>query len=721
MKILRKTMPLLFAVLLFASCSKDAALTEEPSFGGEKKGFALCFSTADMDLNTLSTRAEANVETDITSGLILQFGGTIDSAPLIFTQKFTETLETKDSNEKKVYVDFEDPDRTTVYVVVNVADAESKLNAHVGTTTLGDFKKQVLGVTAESDFQNTLPMVGVAGKFENDSATVQLTRLVSKFDFTCKVEIPIKAEEFKIEKVQVTNIAKSVGVVSADAVSYADGLDCDYFFDYDAVTVEPASDAEFKHVWYVPENLRGVVASIGENPKKKGGAAVPAHSTCIEVSGKYTKDGKAHDVTYNIYPGANTTTDFNVTRNTAYKISVTIKGMAVSDVRIEKHESGTDKFPYYGSANCILADKDGNATIDVTPRFTEEGTYFAYNTTVWKDVPDDKTPKKAKVIWYETALGEPTIANGGAVKNNEVHVKLPADKYGNALIGIYGTDESTPLWSFHVWKPNWDPTAEDALLVYDNTWSGNSFKVMPLALGATVIVKSGNATPESAGLYYQWGRKDPLGRPSALAANTSTMLATTGTAFTAATRSSMGGEGKAAIKYTIEHPTVFFYDSGEPYDWYTGTNNNASQNNNLWGASSPDETQDYHKRTIFDPCPAGYRVAPKGLWRNFTNTGQTVSSTGGIQASNNTTMATQIGYHFYYNAAKSATDFYPASGYRARNSGALTDVGAGGFSWSSSPTSESVNAGILLFNASSVSPLNNYRRASGFPVRCVQE
>ena len=63
----------------------------------------------------------------------------------------------------------------------------------------------------------------------------------------------------------------------------------------------------------------------------------------------------------------------------------------------------------------------------------------------------------------------------------------------------------------------------------------------------------------------------------------------------------------------------------------------------------------------------------------------------------------------------------PAAGYRHRESGALTNVGANGDYWSSSSyLAGSANAGNLGFNSSVVNPLNNNNRAYGFSVRCVQ-
>ena len=69
-----------------------------------------------------------------------------------------------------------------------------------------------------------------------------------------------------------------------------------------------------------------------------------------------------------------------------------------------------------------------------------------------------------------------------------------ATKYGNALIGIYESAESeTPLWSYHIWHPQDDPTLAvnptnpKAMKLYENTYSG-AYTVMPMALGATKVV-----------------------------------------------------------------------------------------------------------------------------------------------------------------------------------------------------------------------------------------
>ncbi|MDE6045863.1 MAG: fibrobacter succinogenes major paralogous domain-containing protein [Alistipes sp.] len=62
-----------------------------------------------------------------------------------------------------------------------------------------------------------------------------------------------------------------------------------------------------------------------------------------------------------------------------------------------------------------------------------------------------------------------------------------------------------------------------------------------------------------------------------------------------------------------------------------------------------------------------------------------------------------------------------ASGNRNRETGALTNVGAYGECWSSSPAAAgSGNACYLEFNSDRSYPMNSNYRANGFSVRCVQ-
>ena len=180
-------------------------------------------------------------------------------------------------------------------------------------------------------------------------------------------------------------------------------------------------------------------------------------------------------------------------------------------------------FYYYGNANCYLIAGSGRTcTVDVTRH--KASPYYEKSTA---EATEATRAAYAKVIWYETAMGAPSINGQGTAAtitgNNFTVTLADATKYGNVLIGVYASQSSdTPLWSYHIWHPEDDPTLAvnptnpKAMKLYENTYSG-SYTVMPMALGATKVVVADDTDAEKikgAGLWYQWGRKDPLGRAS---------------------------------------------------------------------------------------------------------------------------------------------------------------------------------------------------------------
>ena len=420
-------------------------------------------------------------------------------------------------------------------------------------------------------------------------------------------------------------------------------------------------------------------------------------------------------------------------------------------------------FFYYGEANCLLlAGSTSAGTLDVTP--------YKTNAYYWNTKDDGSAapkPTKAQVIWREagiTSMAEPTVTkNGNKYTLNITNVQ----GYGNALVGIYDSANNL-LWSYHIWKPEIDPTSDANLLEYKYTNSG-TYHVMPIALGATnkaTVTPTGTATNDTnakaLGMYYQWGRKDPLGRANSITATAEQLVTTyagaTGTtAYTLNDKETnivalLGGDEVTEkdgnpvddfmVDYVKAHPTEFIYvPDGKYSNSWVG-----KVNNYLWGNPMGYEypRKNTLQQSIFDPCPKGYRVGPKDLWMVFTDNGanRTVDATAETMWAGtilnimnistdrkNTTFATQRGYYFCYetNADGSkkwqtgATDFYPASGIRARTSGALTYVGSAGWYWCSSPiNSTSSYAGLMYLVATAVQPETSNPYTQGLTLRCVK-
>ena len=206
-------------------------------------------------------------------------------------------------------------------------------------------------------------------------------------------------------------------------------------------------------------------------------------------------------------------------------------------------------------------------------------------------------------------------------------------------------------------------------------------------LGAT------SATPGDVGalgLLYQWGRKDPFLGSSSISSSIEAESKITWPSAVS-TSSSTG-----TVDYVTSHPTTFVTGvSSSNYDWHY-----SSRDNSLWTTSDK-------AKSIYDPCPAGWRVpdgGSNGVWSKAGFADKIYDST-------NEGMSFSI--------SSPSTTWYPASGYRLYD-GSLVNVGGNGSYWSASPNS--IYAYYLNFSYYGiVYPSSGGRRAYGQAVRCVKE
>ena len=161
----------------------------------------------------------------------------------------------------------------------------------------------------------------------------------------------------------------------------------------------------------------------------------------------------------------------------------------------------------------------------------------------------------------------------------------------------------------------------------------------------------------------------------------------------------VGGDNTTLV-YAIKNPLAFVYNTASPLDWYT--NNETYQNNTLWGENQ--------EKSIYDPCPQGWRVPQDGTWADFL----TSTAPYYINGTYVTTGVPNITAGRRYKQA-----WYPAGGFRDRTTAMLNTMGSYGHCWSAAASN--FNAIYLHFTITSITPSNAYYRAYGFPIRCVQE
>lgn len=297
--------------------------------------------------------------------------------------------------------------------------------------------------------------------------------------------------------------------------------------------------------------------------------------------------------------------------------------------------------------------------------------------------------KKTEVLWE--SFGTDVMPNVGDLvtgvgyKNGYVYFSTPeVFGNGNASIAVRNSKDVI-LWSWHIWcsEEGWN----------DHVYANNAGTMMDRNLGAT------SATPGDIGafgLLYQWGRKDPF--MGTCAKSGTTLAASTGTWTTI--------KSSQTVDYAEENPMTYIGSgSGE---WCTGTGAHESDYTKRWMES---------KKTMYDPCPVGYRV-PKGGNDGFwaTALGTSSSTSAGTKWD-----GTNAGRHWTLADGTTAA-WYPAVGYRNYGSGALSYVGSNGGYWSASPHPSSSNSAYYLnFYNGNVYPASNYYRGSGYCVRCVRE
>lgn len=266
-----------------------------------------------------------------------------------------------------------------------------------------------------------------------------------------------------------------------------------------------------------------------------------------------------------------------------------------------------------GRRYCFPATVMGNGV--TTPAATDYTTGSNIYSTELKAY--ELSPLSAKLLWQTNPclIKHVVLANGKIffTMNGRVGGSLTE---GNALIA--GLDSNNlPVWSWHIWVTNDDLDANvqtwkvhQDVEAYSNL---NNPQLMDRNLGAlTNLLWRDCQTNEAHGLYYQWGRKDPFPYPDNSTRGSTTQIVTYDENGNALPKKAATSDFPTEFKWynkngafsdetVAKYPMVFAKVSSGTY-W------NPTKNN-LWGrAPYPAEENKLGNKTIYDPCPPGYRV-----------------------------------------------------------------------------------------------------------------
>ena len=272
------------------------------------------------------------------------------------------------------------------------------------------------------------------------------------------------------------------------------------------------------------------------------------------------------------------------------------------------------------------------------------------------------TPVSAAVVW-ETRNSNTPVTEGSIVTSVELHggylsFEIPAQfTPGNALVAVKDASGNI-LWSWHIWVTDFDPDLTAQTYI-------SGAVMMDRNLGA---LRSTPGDPSVNGFFYQWGRKDPL-----LGAYDGDSFIST---YPVDVKQYSEAKDTDKLTYSIQNPSTVVYD----FNSKSGS----------WDIS----------KTMYDPCPAGWRVPEggSGVWEGITEHEMKDS-----------------GYYFYA-PFSSPEAFYPGTGY-TNCSSAILFYGSAIYSWSCSPINDNDAYTMCMFYDTH-DPNRGAGKRDEHPVRC---
>lgn len=366
--------------------------------------------------------------------------------------------------------------------------------------------------------------------------------------------------------------------------------------------------------------------------------------------------------------------DNSLVKKTKCESFVTVNRYYFSSVKLADNAESVgkilsaDDIATNGSANCYIISKAGS---------------YKFPAVKGNSSTSVGNVDHCKVIWETdntaTAVSAGTVIASSSVKFSKgyVYFKTP-DRFtqGNALIAACDASDKI-LWSWHIWLCDFDPVKTRQL------YTGASKYMLDRNIGA---LSASASSPLSYGLFYQWGRKDPF---LGAADKSSSKMASTGSFNTVPSSASTD------VAYSISHPTTFITCTSSATNWLSPTDNT------LWTDT----------KTIYDPCPAGWRVpqgGTDGVWYSAKSAFSADPTNGGGTFTSNAGPA-----------------WYPCNGILFEETGELRYVGTYAHYWTTKVASQTTtvfeiqktSSGSWGFAAYS----NNWSRCNGHSVRCVQE
>ena len=238
--------------------------------------------------------------------------------------------------------------------------------------------------------------------------------------------------------------------------------------------------------------------------------------------------------------------------------------------------------------NCYVVPPGGRVHIPT------DGVYKAWaQMDEFERTPIPEGEVTAEVLWQDGigVMTERSVKVMNAEKRDKAYIVVETgNKAGNAVVAMKVNGEI--YWSWHIWCTDYNPNLKEGQQEL------NGFVWMDRNLGATYNKYNEEGGIKSKGFLYQWGRKD-LFPPTKGWEKTESDEDLYNLAGEIITFSKVPVEVFNNIPNSV-HNSMSFYTSEE--SWYTNAKGTYRRNDlSLWNSK-------VGKKTIFGPCPDGWRV-----------------------------------------------------------------------------------------------------------------
>lgn len=713
MKTLLKHIVIISAVISMAACSMeqlDYPVSNKDSFV-EVVARPTSFSSYNVATKAAPLpTAPTEMETRIASAYIMTFGadGTLVEYKIAEVSNNQITPVRLYTNAHK--------GKLTVYYLVNVPESYVKSIKNISDFSSKDKALPITYATYDRAGAFGVPVVDdqlcfpMAGKVEFNGPAedgkvkvVPLQRLFAKVyvnlsmtleDFDIGDGLNFNPPFFRVDNYSLTNLPSKV-LIDAPVETPWVSETTDGFFQeaelyklptpihvYDTQVADltlggllgPQRVKEYETVFYVPEYILTSADGASDNNDQSMKADFcpdGKRPLIMTLSGVIHHSGYDITMSYDVYMGSDAFSSFSLYRNTQYNNYLSIKGIddVFLDDRVEipginladPNETGTEE-----SANCYIISQPGRYLIPTYKGNTAKNS----NATTMSGVAGSETiyinGSTANDVQEITMIekdGKNYIQFDVNLLDDEGTLNPTEVEAGNQLL-VLKDESDNIIWSWHLWfcddvtRPDLDVSMER---YPDDSGNWNNKYVMNRALGAIDPITLGNLGFGSDilqylagflgielndflwqdGLYYQWGRKDPL-------------LPVEETIET----------GASTYNASIQNPQKFY---------------------TKWDGSGAGWTA---AKSINDPCPPGYKVPEKSIWRSSNPDAEGFEYDVPVVGTINVETTTDVAYTYNLSQNTSATSasgyiFYPYSGNYDEEGKFMTSINDSGTNYTS--------------------------------------